>query len=90
MTKGRMRCILSGLKRFELTLAETEFVAFAEVNLNQDGPLVKVIELVLEGIYSRKTKFIRRSILSMLRKEGQNFYPAGTTGKTRPLSLKTF
>jgi hypothetical protein len=78
MQKDRMRCILSGIERFELTAAEMEFMAFAEGNLNQDGPLMKFVELILEGIYSQKTRFIRNSIVSMLTQEETRFHPACT------------
>ena len=83
MQKERMKCILSGMKRYELTPAETEFLAFAEGSLDEDGPPVKIVEMVLERIYSRKTEFIRNSIVSMLRKEAARFHPAGTGSKVR-------
>ena len=78
MQKDRMRCMLSGIRRFELTAAEAEFVAFVEGSLSQDGPLMKFLELILEGIYSRKTEFIRNSIMSMLNQEETRFHPACT------------
>ncbi len=82
MQKDRMRCILSGMKRYELTLAETEFIAFAEQNLNKNGPLMKFIELILERIYGQKTEFIRNSILSALKKEENPLQPASAGTKT--------
>jgi hypothetical protein len=78
MQKERMRCILSGIKRFELTAAEAEFIAFVEGSVNPDGPLMKFMELILEGLYSRKTEFIRDSIVSMLKQEETRFHPACT------------
>ena len=67
MNAERMRCIISGLKRFKLTEAETEFICFAEQDLNQIEPLSETPELILERIYRQKTKFIRHSIISMLK-----------------------
>ena len=78
MQTDRMGCIISGIKRFELTAAETEFIAFAERNLNQHGPFMKKIELILEGIHWQKTKCIRSSIVSLLKKEQDRCHPATT------------
>ncbi len=76
-----IRCIVSGIKRFELTPTETELIAFAERNINQRGPMMEKIEPVLEKIYWQKTKFIRNSIRSMLKKEQNRFHPARAQGK---------
>ena len=67
MHKERMRLIISGLKKFELTGAEERFVNFVEHDLHQDGLLYGIIESLLESIYTQKTEFIRDSILFMLR-----------------------
>jgi hypothetical protein len=66
MNKARIRCILSGLKRFGLTEVEIELIGLAEQNLYQNGPLVEEIGPILEWIYSRKTAFIRDSVFSMI------------------------
>ncbi len=81
MQEGQIRCILSGIKRFELTPTEMEFIVFAEQSLNQDGPIVKKIERVLEEIYWQKTKFIRSSIRGMLKRKKNRFRTANTQGK---------
>ncbi len=81
MREDWIRCILSGIKRFELTPTETKLIAFAERNINQHGPALERIEPVLEKIYWRKTKFIRNSIRSMLKKEQKQFHRASTPGK---------
>ncbi len=81
MQEDQIRCILSGIKRFELTPTETEFIAFAEQSLNQNGPIVKKTERVLEEIYWQKTKFIRNSIRVMLKNEKNRFRTANTQGK---------
>jgi hypothetical protein len=44
MKKERIRCIISGLKRFELTEAETQWICLAEQNLNKNWLLVEKIE----------------------------------------------
>ena len=81
MQQDQIRGIISGIKRFELTPAETEFIAFAERNINQHGPIMRKIEPVLEGIYWQKTEFIRNSIRSMLKKERKRFHLASIKGK---------
>lgn len=67
MEKERIRFILSGLKKFELTEAEKRFVSFVEQGLNDDGVPFGILESILETIYTEKTEFIRDSILSMLK-----------------------
>ena len=68
MEKERIRCVISGLKRFELTESETRFVFFAERNLNREVLLDEKIEAILEWIYSEKTAFIKASVFSLLQK----------------------
>jgi hypothetical protein len=60
---------MSGLKKFQLTEAETEFVHFAAFNLRRNNPLSEMMTLVLERIYSQKTAFIRDSITSLLKQD---------------------
>ncbi len=69
-----MRCVLSGLKRFELTEAETQVVSIAEQYLNQNDSWAEKIEPILECIYHQKTKFIRDSVLSMIKQEKEQRY----------------
>ena len=66
MNTERTRSILSGIKKFRLTEAETELIRFAEQSLNQREPVGRTAELILEWTYKQKTRFIRRSILSMM------------------------
>jgi len=66
MKKERIRCIISGLKRFELTELENQLICLTEQNLNQDGPLIQKVEPIVEWIYSQKTAFIRDSVFCML------------------------
>ncbi len=70
MNAERMRCIISGIKRFELTEDEAEFICCAEERLKRTKLLSETAELILEEIYSQKTEFIRDSIMSMLKQDG--------------------
>jgi uncharacterized membrane-anchored protein len=72
MEKQRIRCVISGLKRFELTESENRFIFLAEQNLNQEVLLDEKIEAILEWIYSQKTEFIKDSVFSLL----QKFFPS--------------
>jgi len=74
MKKEKIRCIISGLKRFELTESETQLICLAEQNLNQNGLLVEKIESILEWIYSQKTEFIRNSVFSLLAQEQERHF----------------
>ena len=69
MKNDRIRCLISGLRRFELTEAESQFVYLAEQKLNKNGSLAESIEPILEWIYSQKTEFIRDSVFSMLNQQ---------------------
>ena len=67
MNAERMRCIISGIKRFKLTQAEAGFISCAEQSLNQAEPVSERAGLILEAIYGEKTEFIRHSVMSMLK-----------------------
>ncbi len=69
MKNERIRCLISGLKRFELTEAESQLVCLAEQKLNNNRLLAERIEPILEWIYSQKTEFIRDSVFSMLNRK---------------------
>ena len=77
MKKERIRCIPSGLKRFELTGAETQLICLAEQNLNWPGLVIKKIEPILERIYSQKTQFIKNSIFYLLNQEQERRFSYG-------------
>ena len=47
MKKERIRYVISGLKKFELTEAETQFISLAEQNLNQNVLLAAVVILMI-------------------------------------------
>ncbi len=89
MQAESIRSIISGIRRFDLTAFETDFISFAEQNLSQGGPIHEAIELILEEIYWQKTRFIRNSIASMLREERNPFHPANSESKFR-LSIGRF
>ncbi len=65
MNKERLRCIASGLSRYELTRLERRFVQSVEEYFNQNGMLTEQQESILEGIYGEKTRFVRNAISSM-------------------------
>ncbi len=66
MESEMLRCITSGLRRFDLTEAEAEWLHFAESNLDRNNPLSRMMGLTLERIYGQKTAVIRDSILCLL------------------------
>ncbi len=69
MNEERMRCIISGIKRFELTEAEADFISCAEQRLNQTEPLSEAAGLILEKNHSQKAETIRHSIMPMLKQD---------------------
>ncbi len=65
MEKERLKCIVSGLNRYELTELEKGFVGSVEQYFKQEGKLTEQQESILEGLYREKTRFIRYTISSM-------------------------
>jgi len=65
MNKEKLQCIVSGLRRYELTKLEKRFVHAVEQYFNQHGMLTEQQESILEGIYREKTRFVQSAILSM-------------------------
>ena len=63
MEKERLRCIVSGLDRYELTGLETRFIRSAEQYFEEKGKLTEQQESILEGVYRDKTGWIRASVL---------------------------
>ena len=70
MRKERVDCIVSGLKRFELTDGEQKLTRGVEASLYQKG-LTDGEALVLENLYMTKTKLVRDTILSMLHQSSE-------------------
>jgi hypothetical protein len=62
MEKERLKCILSGLSRYELTGPEMQCVQSIERYFNQEGMVTDRHESILEGIYMEKTRFIRNAV----------------------------
>ena len=67
MKSETLGCILSGLSKFRLTEAETEFIRFAESSLDLRNPLGDMMGLILQRIYRQKTAFIQDSVMSLLK-----------------------
>ena len=65
MNNERLRCIVSGLNRYELTELEQGFVQSVEQYFKHEGRLTEQQESILEGLYSEKTRWIRNAILSI-------------------------
>jgi uncharacterized membrane-anchored protein len=62
MNQERLKCILSGLNRYELTWREKEFVKAVKKYFNENGVLTDQQESILEGIYNEKIRWIRKGI----------------------------
>jgi len=65
MDKGRLKCIMSGLSRYELTFLEKRFIEAAKHCLEEQGGLTEEQESMLEGLYMEKTRWIRSGIISL-------------------------
>lgn len=56
MNDERLKCILSGLRTYELTWRESQFVKAVERYFNEHGLLTNQQESILEGIYREKRR----------------------------------
>ncbi len=74
MDDKRLQCILVGLKRYELTLREKQFIEAVENYFYEKGMLTDQQQSILEGIY-REKKWIRKTFFS------QNHLPKGSSSK---------
>jgi hypothetical protein len=74
MDDKRLRCILIGLKKYELTFREKQFIEAVEKYFNEKGVLTGQQESILEGIYMEKI-WIRKTFL------GQDNLPKGSSSK---------
>jgi len=63
MNQERLKCILSLLMQYELTLREKQFIGAVEKYFNRNGKITDQQESVLEGIYRGKM-WIRRAFFS--------------------------
>jgi hypothetical protein len=64
MKKDRLKCILSGLTRFELTGLEKRFVQSVEEYFNQNQLLTDQHESILEGLYRGGIRFFKTAFLT--------------------------
>ncbi len=65
MDKGRLKCIISGLTRYELTVMEERFIEAVKHYLEERGGLTEQQETMLESLYMEKTKWVRKGILHL-------------------------
>ena len=72
MDKARLKCIISGLSRYELTSLEKRFVEAAKLSLEKEGRLTEQRESVLERLYMEKTKWIRKGIIRLAKNSPPN------------------
>jgi hypothetical protein len=67
MTPKRLSSILSGLKRFELTEREKQFLELVKAYFGERGGLTEEQEAILEGIHREKTNWERLGLISRQR-----------------------
>jgi hypothetical protein len=72
MDKGRLKCIISGLSRYELTSLEKRFIEAAKVSFEKQGRLTEQQESMLESLYMEKIRWIRKGIISLAKNSTQN------------------
>jgi len=72
MNRGRLKCIISGLSRYELTFLEKRFIEAAKHCLEERGGLTEEQESMLESLYKEKTRWIRKGIISLAKNSTQN------------------
>ena len=74
MDKARLKCIISGLSRYELTSLEKRFIEAAKLSLEKQGRLTEQQESILEGLYMEKTRWIRKGIISLAKNSTPNVH----------------
>jgi hypothetical protein len=72
MDTGRLKCILSGLSRYELTVLEERFIEAAKHHLEDQGGLTEQQESMLEGLYMEKTRWVRKGIMNLAKNSTQS------------------
>jgi hypothetical protein len=72
MDNERIKCIVSGLSRYELTFLEKRFIEAAKHSLEDQSGLTEQQESMLESLYMKKTKWIRKGIINLAKKSAQN------------------
>ena len=64
MTPKRLSSILSGLKRFELTQREKQFLELVKAYFGERGDLTEEQEAILEGLHREKTNWEKLGLIS--------------------------
>ena len=67
MTPKRLSSILSGLKHFELTEREKQFLELVKAFFGERGHLTEGQEAILEGIHREKLNWERLGLISRQR-----------------------
>jgi hypothetical protein len=74
MNQGRLKCIISGLSRYELTSLEKRFIEAAKHCLEEQGTLTEGQESILESLHREKTRWIKKGIISLAKNSTQNVH----------------
>ncbi len=72
MNEGRLKCIISGLSRYELTPLEKRFIEATKHCLEEQGRLTEQQRHILENLYMEKTKWVRKGIIHLTASSAQN------------------
>ncbi len=72
MDKRRLKCIISGLSRYELTFLEKRFVEAAKHSLEEQSGLTEEQESMLESLYMEKTRWIKKGIINLAKNSTPN------------------
>jgi len=72
MEKGRLRRIIAGLSRYELTFLERRFIEAADQCLEGDDGLTEEQESILESLYMEKTRWIKKGIIHLAKSPSSN------------------
>ncbi len=65
MNQERLKCIVSGLSRYELTGLEKRFVQSVEQYFKQECKLTEQQESILEGLYREKARWVSDGFVSI-------------------------
>ena len=74
MDKERLKCIVSGLSRYELTYLEKRFIEASKDSLEEQGGLTEEQESMLESLFMEKTSWIRKGIIHLATNSTQNVH----------------
>ncbi len=65
MNKERLKCIVSGLSRYELTYLENRFIEAVRHAFEERRGLTEQQESMLESLYMEKLRWIRKGIIKL-------------------------